>query len=85
MASLTLVQQAIRDSQSRAKNDFSSMDGYSRWCIYTGGTAFTTYEDAGPTYCKELERLVREWFTEMKLTAPILGEILKEVQSGKVI
>ena len=44
-----------------AEEVFNSLDFYSRWTIATGGTAFTTYEELGPTEEKRLNELVKAW------------------------
>ncbi len=46
---------------AEARATFDGLDWFGRWCIQTGGTAFTTYEDGGPEYCVELRRLVDAW------------------------
>jgi hypothetical protein len=45
---------------------FDSLDWFGRWCIHTGGTAFTTYEDEGEEFCAELNRLVDAWAVEQR-------------------
>jgi len=44
-----------------ARQTFDELDWFSRWCIWQGGTAFTTYEDNGEEYCAELRKLVDAW------------------------
>lgn len=43
---------------------FATMDQYERWCVYMGGTAFTTYEDNGEQFCRDLNELCRSWHAQ---------------------
>jgi hypothetical protein len=42
---------------------FRGLDNYSRWCVYMGGLAFTSYEDLGEHVCTELMSICIMWFS----------------------
>ena len=49
-------------AQAKADEIFDELDDYGRWTLYTGGTAFTTYEDYGPEVCAFLNARARSWY-----------------------
>lgn len=50
-----------REQESKARIFFSGADDYTRGQVAAWGTAFTTYEDEGEWFCKELNRLCVDW------------------------
>lgn len=46
-----------REQVCAARNTYSTLDAYARDQIACWGTAFTTYEDKGEVFCRELRRL----------------------------
>jgi hypothetical protein len=57
----TVKQVSDREQVCGARNEFASMGKYERGQLAAWGTAFTTWEDRGEAFCRELNRLANDW------------------------